>query len=56
METFMNNFSIFFTKIFEGIQTFWNWYISTIIGQVTIFILIIVLFYFLINLIIDFKD
>ena len=56
METFMNNFSIFFSKIFESVQNLWNWYISTIIGQVTIFILIITLFYFLINLIIDFKD
>ena len=56
METFMNNFSIFFNKLFEGVQTFWNWYISTIIGQITIFILLIALFFFVVNLFVDWKD
>ena len=56
METFMNNFSIFFNKLFEGVQTFWNWYISTIIGQITIFTLLIALFFFVVNLFVDWKD
>lgn len=56
METFVNNFQIFFNKLFELTVDFWNWYITTIVGQITIFILLIALFFFLINLIIDWKD
>lgn len=56
MENFMNDFSVFFSKIFNCLTSLWNWLSSTIIGEILLFIIIISLFFFLLNLIIDFKD
>lgn len=56
MENFMNDFTIFFNKIFECIKNLWNWFSSSIIGEIFFFIIIISLFLFILNLIIDFKD
>lgn len=56
METFVNDFSIFFSKIMSSLSIFWNWFSSTVLGEIIIFVLLIALFFFLINLFVDFKD
>ena len=56
MENFMNDFEIFFTKIFSALTSLWNWLTGTIVGEILLFIIIISLFLFLINLIVNFKD
>jgi len=56
MESFANDFMIFFNKLFECVGTFWNWLISTTLGEILMFIIIISLFLFVINLFVDFKD
>lgn len=56
MENFMNDFEVFFSKIFECIKNLWNWLSGTIIGEILLFVIIISLFIFILNLIIDFKD
>lgn len=56
METFVNDFSIFFSKIMSCMTIFWNWLSSTVLGEIIIFILLIALFLFLINLIVNFKN
>lgn len=56
MSTFINDFNIFFSGIFSGIQTFWNWFSTTVIGEVILFIVIISVFLFVLSWIIDFKN
>lgn len=56
MSGFMNDFNIFFTSILGGVQSVWTWLFSTIIGQIILFTIIIMLFIFVIDLIIGFKD
>lgn len=56
MQTFINDFGIFFNKIFECMTSLFNWFTGTVIGEIFIFIIIISLFFFLINLFVDFKD
>lgn len=56
MAKFVSDFGIFFNKIFECIITFWNWFISTVLGEIIIFIVLVSLFFFLVNLIINWKD
>lgn len=56
MENFMNDFALFFNKIFECIKNLWNWFSNSIIGEIFLFIIIISLFLFILTLIIDFKD
>ena len=56
MQNFVNDFGIFFSAIFNCIKSFWNWFISTTLGEILLFIILISLFLFIINLIVNFKD
>ena len=41
MTTFMDNFTIFLTYFLQAMGNIYNWFIGTIVGQITIFIIII---------------
>ena len=56
MGQFVEDFGIFFNKILSCIITFWNWLLSTTLGEIILFIVIISLFFFILNLIINFKN
>lgn len=56
MSEFMNDFSIFFSSLLNGIQSLWNWLFSTVLGEVILFTIIISLFLTIIYWIIDFKN
>ena len=56
MQQFVNDFSIFFNKMFECIISMWNWIISTTLGEIIIFLVLISIFLLLINQFINFKD
>lgn len=56
MQNFLNDFKIFFDVIFDLTKNIFEWFIATIPGKILLFVIIISLFYFLINLFIDFKD
>ena len=56
MQNFMNNFNIFLSFFISGINIIYNWLISTIIGQIIIFILIISIFIYIINKLTELDD
>lgn len=56
MSNFLNDFNLFFTAIFNCLTKMWNWFFSTVIGEVILFTILISLFLFIIYLIIDFKN
>lgn len=56
MATFLNDFTLFFNTIFELMMNFWNWFSSTILGEIIIFTIIIGLFIGIIYLIIQMKN
>lgn len=56
MQNFINDFNIFFNSIFGSLISFFNWYKGTILGEITIFIVIIFIFIAIINTIIAMKD
>lgn len=56
MQNFVNDFNVFFNMIFNSIKSFFEWYFNTIIGEITLFILLIGIFFFIANLIVDMKD
>ena len=56
MSNFMNDFNIFFNMIFNCIKNLFNWFTTTIIGEIFIFVIIISLFFFGLNIFVDFKD
>lgn len=56
MQNLVNDFNLFLGMIFGGIKSTYNWFLSTEIGEIFIFVIIISLFFFLINLFVDFKD
>lgn len=56
MKNLVNDFNLFLNMIFGGIKNIYNWFINTEIGEIFIFVIIISLFFFLINLFVDFKD
>lgn len=56
MTQFMNDFQVFFNGIFSCLTTLWNWLTSNIIGEILLFVIIISIFIFILNLFIDFKD
>ena len=47
MSTFVSNFALFFNAFLGAVSDTWTWLISTIIGQVIVFMVIISLFMFL---------
>lgn len=51
MEDFINDFGIFFTAFLSWLTSLWNWYISTIIGKITLGMILILFFAFIIELI-----
>lgn len=56
MQTFMNDFLIFFQTIFGALESTWTWLSSTILGEILIFIAIITIFIFVIRKIVSLKD
>lgn len=44
MSAFMSNFNIFFTSCLSSLASLWSWFISTILGQIFVFTIIISLF------------
>lgn len=56
MEIFISDFKIFLSAMIESLKSVFNWFISTTLGEVFIFIILISFFFFLLNLIINFKD
>lgn len=56
MENLLNDFKTFFSVILSCMTDIYNWITSTVIGEILFFTILISLFFFLINLFIDFKD
>lgn len=48
MQTLLNDFSIFFTAIWNYVIQIYNWIINSIVGELIIFTVIISLFFFII--------
>ena len=56
MQSFVNDFGIFFGAIFNCIKSFWNWFISTTMGEIILYTILISIFFLIVNLIVNFKD
>lgn len=56
MENFLSDFNLFLSFFINGINLIWNWLISTIIGKILIFVLIISIFIYLINKFVELGD
>lgn len=56
MSTFMENFNIFLQYFLQAIGNIYNWFIGTIIGQITIFIIIISIFIYIVYKIVGIGD
>ena len=56
MSNFLNDFNIFLNFIITSIGSIYNWLISTVLGEILLFIVIISIFLFVIYLIINFKN
>lgn len=56
MQTFLSDFSFFMELVFSGITSLWNWLMSTILGEIILFGIIIGIFFIIFNLFIDSKD
>ena len=56
METFINDFKIFFAAIFEMLGSLWGWLETTIIGEILIFVILIGIFIGFITIIINLKN
>lgn len=56
MQTFLNDFSVFMDLVFDGISSLWNWLMSTVLGEIILFTIIIGIFFILFNLFVDSKD
>lgn len=56
MQNLLNDFRTFFNVIIGCMSDIYNWLTSTVIGEIIFFIILISLFFFLINLFVDFKD
>lgn len=48
MSSFMSNFNIFFSSCLSSLGSLWSWFISTILGQIFVFTILISLFILLI--------
>lgn len=55
MSNLMNDFNTFFTSILSTLQTFFDWFLSTVIGEIILFMALISIFLYLIYLIVNFK-
>ena len=56
MQNFMNDFNIFLNSFLNGVKSIFNWFISTAIGEIFLFVILIFIFIFILNLITKFKD
>ena len=56
MQSYLADFNYFIGLIFDGISTIWNWLTSNILGEILIFMIIISIFFLVLNLFIDSKD
>ena len=56
MSPFMTEFQTFFSVMMAALGDFWFWFANTIIGRIILFMLIICIFFWVINLIIDLKQ
>lgn len=56
MQQFLSDFSFFMELLFNGVSSLWNWLMSTILGELILFVIIIGIFFIIFNLFIDSKD
>ncbi len=56
MENFMADFNVFLSFFINGISLIWNWLISTILGKIIIFVVIISIFIYIINKLVSIGD
>lgn len=56
MENFMSDFNVFLNFFINGINLIWNWLISTILGKIIIFTVIISIFIYIINKLVSIGD
>lgn len=56
MQTFMNEFLLFFETLLSCMGSVWNWLISTTLGEILIFIILISIFIFVIKMLVSLKD
>ena len=56
MSNFLNDFNIFLNFIITTMSTIYNWLVSTVLGEIILFVVIISIFLFVIHLIIEFKN
>lgn len=56
MQNLLNDFKNFFNVILSCMTDVFNWLTSNVIGEIIFFIILISIFFFLINLLVDFKD
>ena len=56
MESFMYDFNIFLNFFINGISLIWNWLISTILGKIIVFLVIISIFIFIIYKLVGIGD
>lgn len=56
MTSFLSDFNIFFNSIYNMITTFFAWMISTVLGEIILFDIIISLFITVVYLIINMKN
>lgn len=56
MSNFMNNFTIFFSAILSCLGSIWTWLMSSILGQIFIFMVLISIFCYIIYVLIHIGD
>lgn len=56
MNDFLSDFNVFLTFFINAINLIWNWLLSTIVGKIIIFILIISVFIYLISKFVSIGD
>ena len=55
MTNLINDFNVFLSFIFESLTSLWNWFTNNLMGEILIFLLLISLFFFLVNEIKSFR-
>lgn len=56
MNNFLADFQVFLNYVMSGIGQIYDWFSSTILGEIMLFSVLILVFLYIIHLIIDFKD
>lgn len=55
MQNFVSDFTLFFNAIVNCLASFYNWFLSNILGEILLFIIIIGIFLYVIRLIINLR-